>query len=239
MGVVMRKSPREAAFALRLGFPTRKTAANLPRERQTRLSFENRNSKNRNFGRKRKLSGRPRRNTPIDRRTLNRETWLDFRLPGREDILPRLDEAVRRAVEGKSSPADALQRPPKNGGKSPKNAEKTNKKPPICIRWDCNDKPAAVEFCINERRAGTSSSPAEIMNDPRPTTNDKHSPKPPPLQFGIKTLLGMMVAVGLIFGTLRWIALGADRCIVLGILMVSLLAAVGLIVAIAKIGGDE
>ena len=78
------------------------------------------------------------------------------------------------------------------------------------------------------------------MNDPRPTTNDERIPKPPPLQFGIKTLLGMMVAVGLIFGTLRWIGASEQTSyIVMGILIVSLLAAVGLIVAIAKIGGDD
>ena len=78
------------------------------------------------------------------------------------------------------------------------------------------------------------------MNDPRPTTNHQQPEKPPPLQFGIKTLLGMMVAVGVIFGTLRWIGASEQTSyIVMGILTVSLLAAVGLIVAISKIGGDE
>jgi magnesium-transporting ATPase (P-type) len=71
-------------------------------------------------------------------------------------------------------------------------------------------------------------------------TNDKKREKPPPLQFGIKTLLGLMVAVGLIFGTLRWIGASEQTSyIVMGILTVSLLAAVGLIVAISKIGGDD
>ncbi len=71
-------------------------------------------------------------------------------------------------------------------------------------------------------------------------TNDEKREKPPPLQFGIKTLLGLMLAVGLIFGTLRWIGASEQTSyIVMGILTVSLLAAVGLIVAISKIGGDD
>jgi hypothetical protein len=64
--------------------------------------------------------------------------------------------------------------------------------------------------------------------------------KLPPLQFGIKTLLGLMVAVGLIFGTLRWVGASEQiSYIVMGILFVSLLAALGLIVAISKISDDE
>jgi hypothetical protein len=71
-------------------------------------------------------------------------------------------------------------------------------------------------------------------------TNDEKPPKPPPLQFGIKTLLWLMVAVGLIFGTLRWIGASEQTSyIVMGILIVSLLAAVGLVVAISKIGDNE
>jgi multiple sugar transport system substrate-binding protein len=40
--------------------------------------------------------------------TLNREIWLDLRLPGREEYLAALDEAVQSALEGKATPADAL-----------------------------------------------------------------------------------------------------------------------------------
>jgi hypothetical protein len=77
-------------------------------------------------------------------------------------------------------------------------------------------------------------------NDEARMTNDEKREKPPPLQFGIKALLGMMVAVGLIFGTLRWIGASEQTSyLVMGILVVSLLAAVGLIVAIANIGGDD
>ena len=72
------------------------------------------------------------------------------------------------------------------------------------------------------------------------TTDDQRPSNPPPLQFGIRALLGMMVAVGLIFGTLRWIGASQQTgFLVLGILVASLLAAVGLIVAIARIDGDE
>jgi hypothetical protein len=79
-----------------------------------------------------------------------------------------------------------------------------------------------------------------MRNDEAQMTNDEKPEKPPPLQFGIKTLLGMMVAVGVIFGTLRWIGASEQTSfIVMGILVVSLLAAVGLIVAISRIGGDE
>jgi hypothetical protein len=71
-------------------------------------------------------------------------------------------------------------------------------------------------------------------------TNDEKPTQPPPLQFGIKTLLGLMLAVGLIFSTLRWVGASEQTSyIVMGILVVSLLAAVGLIVAISKIGGDD
>jgi hypothetical protein len=79
-----------------------------------------------------------------------------------------------------------------------------------------------------------------MQNDKARTTADEKDAKPPPLQFGISTLLGMMIAVGLIFGTLRWIgATEQTSYIVMGILVVSLLAAVGLIVAIANIGGED
>jgi hypothetical protein len=79
-----------------------------------------------------------------------------------------------------------------------------------------------------------------MQNDEVRMTNDEKPEKPPPLQFGIKTLLGLMVAVGVIFGTLRWIGASEQTSyIVMGILVVSLLAAVGLIVAISRIGGDD
>jgi multiple sugar transport system substrate-binding protein len=42
-------------------------------------------------------------------KTLDQDSlWIDFRLPGREEYLSALDEAVKLAVEGESKPADAL-----------------------------------------------------------------------------------------------------------------------------------
>jgi multiple sugar transport system substrate-binding protein len=40
--------------------------------------------------------------------TLNRESWVDFRLPGRAEYLAALDEAVQAAVQGTSPPEEAL-----------------------------------------------------------------------------------------------------------------------------------
>jgi hypothetical protein len=63
---------------------------------------------------------------------------------------------------------------------------------------------------------------------------------PPPLQFGLSTLLWLMVAVGLIFGTLRWMQVPATTSlIVMAILAVSGLAVVLLVVAISKVEDDE
>ena len=59
----------------------------------------------------------------------------------------------------------------------------------------------------------------------RPTMKQRHCP--PPLQFGLSTLLWLMVAVGLIFGTLRWMQVpAATSLIVMAILAVSGLAVV-------------
>jgi hypothetical protein len=56
-----------------------------------------------------------------------------------------------------------------------------------------------------------------------------------PLQFGIGTLLGLAAAVSLVFGTLRWMGVEPwAGMIVLAILIVSFLAAIGLIVAIDR-----
>jgi len=63
---------------------------------------------------------------------------------------------------------------------------------------------------------------------------------PPPLQFGLSTLLWLMVAVGLIFGTLRWMQVAAaTSLIVIAILAVSGLAVVLLVAAISKVEDDE
>jgi hypothetical protein len=65
--------------------------------------------------------------------------------------------------------------------------------------------------------------------------NELPSPRPP-LQFGLSTLLWLMVAVGVIFGTLRWMQVSTTTSlIVMALLAVSALAVVLLVVAISKI----
>lgn len=65
-------------------------------------------------------------------------------------------------------------------------------------------------------------------------------PSRPPLQFGIRTLLGIMVAASLLFGTLQWLGVSPlGSAMVLVILVVSVAAAVGLVIAIAGATDDE
>ncbi|MCC6124125.1 MAG: extracellular solute-binding protein [Pirellulales bacterium] len=61
--------------------------------------------------------------------TLNREIWLDFRLPGREEYLAALDEAVQAAVEDNPPSAEAI---PKAREKLAKAAEKWRKTTEKC-----------------------------------------------------------------------------------------------------------
>ena len=68
--------------------------------------------------------------------------------------------------------------------------------------------------------------------------DDPPEPHRPPLQFGLRTLFAVAVALALVFGTLRW--LGVPELagfIVLGVLAASVLAALALVVAIA--GNEE
>jgi hypothetical protein len=59
-----------------------------------------------------------------------------------------------------------------------------------------------------------------------------------PLQFSLRSLLLLMVAVSVLFGTLRWLGVSPlGSGMVLVILIVGALAAVGLLAAIA--GGDD
>jgi len=61
----------------------------------------------------------------------------------------------------------------------------------------------------------------------------------PPLQFGIRSLMLIAVAVGLLFGTLRWLEVSPRAAaVVLLIVVVSVAAALGLVVAIAR-GADD
>ena len=62
----------------------------------------------------------------------------------------------------------------------------------------------------------------------------------PPLQFGISTLLWLMVAVGLIFGTLRWMQVSAiTSIIVMVVLAVCAVVVVLLVYAISKVDDEE
>ncbi len=62
----------------------------------------------------------------------------------------------------------------------------------------------------------------------------------PPLQFGLRSLLGITVAVSLLFGTLRWLEVSPlASALVLMILVVSVAAALGLVTAIAGSMDDD
>jgi hypothetical protein len=72
------------------------------------------------------------------------------------------------------------------------------------------------------------------------SANDETHHSPPPLQFGLSTLLWLMVAVGLIFGTLRWMQVSViTSLIVMAVLAVSAPAVVLLVAAISKVDDDE
>lgn len=75
---------------------------------------------------------------------------------------------------------------------------------------------------------------------PDPSTENGRQPSRPPLQFSLRSLLGMAVAVGLLFGTLRWLDVSPfASAMVLLIIIVSVAAALGLVVAIAGATDDE
>jgi hypothetical protein len=68
-------------------------------------------------------------------------------------------------------------------------------------------------------------------------TNDERKP---PLQFGLRAMLGMMVAVSVLFGTMRWLGVSpTGGALVLVVLVLGSLAAVGLLASIANSGEDE
>jgi len=78
----------------------------------------------------------------------------------------------------------------------------------------------------------------DVENDR--STLDEKPDSPPPLQFGLATLLWLMVAVGVIFGTLRWMqASTTTSLIVLVVLAVSALVVLLLVAAIAKVKDDQ
>jgi hypothetical protein len=69
-----------------------------------------------------------------------------------------------------------------------------------------------------------------------PPAKDTPDPvRPPPLQFGISSLLWLMLAVGVIFGALRWMRVPSmSSMIILAVLAAAGLAVVFLAAAISK-----
>ena len=64
-------------------------------------------------------------------------------------------------------------------------------------------------------------------------TNPRDS-RPPPLQFNVRTLLGVTAAFGLVFGVLRWIGAPPQVSLLVLVLMgVTVVAAIGLVVVLA------
>ncbi|MCE5266484.1 MAG: hypothetical protein LLG00_01170 [Planctomycetaceae bacterium] len=64
--------------------------------------------------------------------------------------------------------------------------------------------------------------------------NNAQQPSRTPLQFSLRALLTLPIAVGLLFGTLRWLNVPpVASLIVLAIIVVSAAAAVGLLAALA------
>ncbi len=74
---------------------------------------------------------------------------------------------------------------------------------------------------------------ADSENSQQPSESEDRTP---PLQFGLSTLLWLMVAVGLIFGSLRWLQVSTVTMLIIMVLLaVSALIVVLLVAAIAKI----
>jgi len=87
-------------------------------------------------------------------------------------------------------------------------------------------------------QCGSEKSDQSTHNDRPPDAETRH--RPPPLQFGLSSLLWIMLAVALIFSTLRWLQVPpATSLIVMAILAASALAVVALVAAISKVEDDE
>ena len=78
------------------------------------------------------------------------------------------------------------------------------------------------------------------MAGPDQSDHKQQTGRRPPLQFGLRAVLWIMVAVSLLFGTLRWLDVSPSAsAMVLVILIVSVAAALGLVVAIAAARDDD
>ncbi len=110
MGAVSAKSPsREAAFALLVWLSDGKNSLQIcPVSAATTLFRKSHLEKPQLWTEKEVLPPAAKQYGELVSTALNRETWLDLRLPGREEYLAALDQAVQAAVEGKSTPAAAL-----------------------------------------------------------------------------------------------------------------------------------
>ena len=82
-----------------------------------------------------------------------------------------------------------------------------------------------------------------MQNEECRMMNDEEKEEKPgraPLQFSIRALLGMAVAVAVLFGMLRWFEVSPQvSAIILIIIVVAVAAALGLVVAIAAAGDNE
>jgi hypothetical protein len=64
--------------------------------------------------------------------------------------------------------------------------------------------------------------------------NQPASPRQPPLQFDLRTMLAVTAACGLVFSVLRWIGAPQQVSLLVVVLLVaSVMAAIGLVVVIA------
>lgn len=112
MGAVHANSPsREAAFALLVWLSEGQNSLQIcPVSNATTLYRKSQLKKPQLWTEKELAPSAAAQYAELTATTLNRETWLDFRLPGREEYLAALEEAVEAAVEGKTPPADALKK---------------------------------------------------------------------------------------------------------------------------------
>ena len=78
-----------------------------------------------------------------------------------------------------------------------------------------------------------------MMNDCETEKNDRR-PSARPLQFRLGTLFALTAATATLFGVLDWLGVPSEvSCVVLIVLIVSVLAALGLVVVIAGSVNDE
>ena len=60
-----------------------------------------------------------------------------------------------------------------------------------------------------------------------------------PLQFSLRSLLGLMVVVALVFGTLRWLDVSATTSAVVLVILIVAVAAAGALLAAIAAANDE